>query len=74
MVVFLEFFGADHGHKQIDEEQQGDDPDNDGFHCVLLELFAEANVKAAHDKEPNDDAGEDKVAHSVIPAFSQKRV
>jgi hypothetical protein len=54
-----EFLRPDHGHEQIDEEQQGDDPDNDGFHCVLLELFAEADVNAAHDKEPNDDADKD---------------
>jgi hypothetical protein len=53
------FLGPNHGHEQIDEEQQGDDPDNDGFHCVLLELFAEADVKAAHDEKPNDDADED---------------
>jgi hypothetical protein len=55
----LEFFRTDHGHEQIDEEQQGDDPDNDGFHCVLLEFFAEVDVKAAHDKKPNDDADKD---------------
>jgi hypothetical protein len=70
---FLEFFGADHGHKQIDEEQQGDDPDNDGFHCALLEVFAEADVKAAHDEEQNDDSGEDEVVHRSSFVFSQKR-
>jgi hypothetical protein len=55
----LEFVRADHGHEQIDEEQQGDDPDTDGFHCVLLEFLAEADVKAAHNEKPNDDADED---------------
>jgi hypothetical protein len=68
-----EFLRPDHGHEQIDEKQQGDDPDNDGFHCVLLKLFAKADVKAAHDKKPNDDADEDEVAHCVSFGFSQKR-
>jgi hypothetical protein len=54
-----EFFRPNHGHKQIDEQQQCDDADDDGFHCVLLELFAEADVKAAHDKKSNDDTDED---------------
>jgi hypothetical protein len=68
-----EFLRPDHGHEQIDEEQQGDDPDNDGFHSVLLELFAKADVKAAHHKKPNDDADEDEVAHYFSFGFSQKR-
>jgi len=70
---FSEFFGTDHGHEQIDEEQQGDDPDNDGFHCVLLKFLAEAGVKAAHDKKQNDDSGEDEVAHRSSFVFLQKR-
>jgi hypothetical protein len=68
-----EFLRPDHGHEQIDEKQQGDDPDNDRFHCVLLDLFAEADVKTAHDKKPNDDADEDEVAHCFSFGFSQKR-
>jgi len=68
-----EFFRTDHGHEQIDEEQQGYDRDNDGFHCVLLEFFAETYVKAANDKKSNDDTDEDYVAHRFSLGFSQKR-
>jgi hypothetical protein len=54
----LEFFRPDHRHKQIDEEQQRDDPDNDCFHVVLLQLLAEADIKSADDKKPDDDSNE----------------
>jgi hypothetical protein len=70
---FLEFFRPNHGHEQIDEQQQRDDPDNDGFHCVLLKFLTEADVKAAHDKKQNDDSGEDEVVHRSSFGFSQKR-
>jgi hypothetical protein len=69
----LEFFGARHGHEQIDEQQQRDDPDNDCFHCVLLKFLAEAGVKPAHDKKQNDDSGEDEVVHRFSFVFSQKQ-
>jgi hypothetical protein len=68
-----EFFRPNHGHEQIDEQQQRDDADNDGFHCVLLKFLAEAGVKAAHDKKQNDDSGEDDVVHYFSFGFSQKR-
>jgi hypothetical protein len=69
----LEFFGTNHGHKQIGEQQQRDDPDNDCFHCILLKFLAEAGVNAAHDKKQNDDSGEDEVVHRSSLLFSQKR-
>jgi hypothetical protein len=69
----LEFFRASHGHEQIDEQQQSDDPDNDCFHCVFLKFLAEAGVKGAHDKKQNDDSGEDEVVHRSSFVFSQKR-
>jgi hypothetical protein len=69
----LKFFRPDHRHKQIDEEQQRDDPDNDGFHGILLQLLAEADIKSAHDKKQNDDAGENEVVHRFPFGCSQKR-
>jgi hypothetical protein len=69
----LKFFRPNHRHKQIDEEQQRDDSDNDGFHVVLLQLLAEAGVKTAHDKKQNNNAGKDEIAHRSSFGFSQKR-
>jgi len=69
----LEFFGPNHGHKQIGEKQQRDDADNDCFHLFLLQFLAESDVKAAHDKKQNDDSGEDEIAHRSSFGFSQKR-
>jgi hypothetical protein len=57
--VILEFFRPDHGHEQIDEQQESDDPDNDCFHWIRLKLLAEAGVKAAHDKKHDDNSDED---------------
>jgi hypothetical protein len=69
----LKFFRPNHRHEQIDEEQQRDDSDNNSFHGVLLQLVAESDVKAAHDKKHNDDCGKDEVAHRSSFGFSQKR-
>ena len=54
----LKFFRPNHRHEQINEEQQRDDADNDGFHGVLLQLLAEADIKTAHDKKHDDDSNE----------------
>jgi hypothetical protein len=67
----LEFFGPNHGYKQIGEQQQRDDSDNDCFHLFLLQFLAESDVKAAHDKKQNDDSGEDEIAHKTIPTVSE---
>jgi hypothetical protein len=40
---------------------------------VLLELVAEAGVKAGHDKKHNDGCDKDEVAHRSSFGFSQKR-
>ena len=32
IVMSLEFLRPDHGHEQVDEQQQGNDADDDGFH------------------------------------------
>jgi hypothetical protein len=68
----LEFFGPNHGHKQIGEQQQRDNGDNDCFH-LILEPFAKADVKRTHDKEQNDDSGKDEIAHRFSVGLSQKR-
>jgi hypothetical protein len=54
----LEFFGTDHRHEEIDEQQQCDDGDDDCFHGVFLQPLAETDVESADDKEGNDDADE----------------
>jgi hypothetical protein len=54
-----EFVGPNHGHKQVDEEQQGDDAYDNRFHCVLLQVAAEANVKSAYHKKQDDYSDED---------------
>jgi hypothetical protein len=69
----LKFFRPNHRHKQINEEQQRDDTDDDGFHGILLQLLAEADIKSAHDKKQNDDASENEVVHRFPFGCSQKR-
>jgi hypothetical protein len=32
MVMKLEFFRPDHGHEEVEEEEQGDAAHKDGFH------------------------------------------
>jgi hypothetical protein len=54
----LEFFRANHRHKQVDKEQQRDDPDDDGFHGILLKMVAKAHVERAPNKKQNYDSGE----------------
>jgi hypothetical protein len=68
-----EFFRPNHGHEQIDEQQQRDDAHNDSFHAVLLKFLAEADVKTAYGKKQNDDSEEDEVVHYFSFGFSQKQ-
>ena len=53
----------DHGHKQIDEQEQGHEARDDGFHTRLQSL-TEADIDAAHDKEPHDQGDEEQVIHN----------
>jgi hypothetical protein len=57
--VDLEFLRPNHGHEEVDEQQQRDDSGDDVFHSVLLQFFAKTDVKSAHNKEGNNDADED---------------
>jgi hypothetical protein len=61
--LVLEFFRPNHGHQQINKEQQCDDADDGRFHFALLELLAKTHVKRAHDKKDNDDPDKNEVAH-----------
>ena len=61
----LEFLGTNHRDEEVDEEQQGNDADDDGFHGSLLEVVAKAHVERTDDKKQNDDCGEDYVVHRV---------
>jgi hypothetical protein len=62
----LKFLGPDHGHEQIDEQQQGNDAHDEVFHNGLLQFLAEADVKAAHGKEADDDSDEDQIIHKLL--------
>jgi len=66
------FLGPNHGHEQINEEQQGNDAHDEVFHGVLLQFFAEANVKGADEEERDDNSNEDYVTHNGSPGQSQK--
>ena len=59
----LEFFGTDHRHEQVSEQEQRDDANNDCTH-IALKFVAEAHIKSAHHEEQDDDSGEDYVAHN----------
>jgi hypothetical protein len=56
--MFLEFFGPNHSHEEVDEEQQRDDRDDDCFHGDLLQPVAKTHVKSAQDEKQNYDSGE----------------
>jgi hypothetical protein len=59
----LEFLGPDHGQEQVDEEEQDDDTRDEVFHICLLELLAEARVKAADHEKENDKPEAKEVCH-----------
>jgi hypothetical protein len=56
-------FRPDQGHKQVDEQQQGDTAPDDGFHLILLEMLAETHIKGAPEKERDDHSNEQDVVH-----------
>jgi hypothetical protein len=62
-----EFLGPNHGHEQVDEQQQSNDARDDGFHRVLLEFFAKPGVKAADDEEAGDNADKNQITHKTFP-------
>jgi hypothetical protein len=67
----LEFFRSNHGHQQINEEEQRDDADDCRFHFVLLQLLAKTHVKSAHDKKGDNDSDENEVTHIDILTMSE---
>jgi hypothetical protein len=71
--VLLEFFRANHCHEQVNEEQQGGNPNDDRFHVLLLQLLAKVCVECARDKKRNDDGNEDEVAHKISSTISEIR-
>jgi hypothetical protein len=62
----LEFLRPEHGHQQVNEQQQGDHAHDKVFHRLLLKVLAEADVKGAHEKEREGDSNEDQVTHKGI--------
>jgi hypothetical protein len=59
-----EFFRTEHRHREVNEQGEGDEPDEDGFHGFQLEGCAAVGVKPADDEEGGGDAEEDEVVHS----------
>jgi hypothetical protein len=70
-MAMLELFGANHGHQQINKEQQRDDADDYRFHFVLLKLLAKTHVQSAHDKERDHGPDENEVAHTASLTMSE---
>jgi hypothetical protein len=72
----LEFFRPDHGHEQIDKQQQRNNSDNDVPHKLdSLELLAKTDVEGGYDKEAGHDRDEYQIVHSFFagpqaPAWS----
>jgi hypothetical protein len=62
----LKFLRSDHRHEEVDEEEQSDDRNNDGFHGVFLKPVAKAHVKRAQNEEHDDHANEEKVSHNSL--------
>ena len=52
----LEFFGPDHGHEEVGEQQQRHDPDNQVLHKRPSHFFADADIDRAGDEERHDDS------------------
>jgi hypothetical protein len=69
----LEFFRPNHGHEQIREEQECDDPDDECFHLGVLQPLAKADVKCGHNEEEDDGSAENDVGHYFSFDRSQKR-
>jgi hypothetical protein len=65
--MFLEFFGPNHGHEEVDEEQQSDDRNDNCFHGVLLKPVAKTDVESAHDEKDHDGANEEEIVHCLRP-------
>jgi hypothetical protein len=63
----LEFLRPDHGHKQVDEQHQGNNAHDEIFHRFRLQFFAEADVKAADDKEHHHHRDKDQIIHRRSP-------
>jgi hypothetical protein len=66
----LKFFGAHHGHEEIDEERKGDEPDDQVFHSgflLELEFSAEDGVEASHDEDARRDGAVDEISHDTPP-------
>ena len=68
----LKFFRPNHGHERIDEQEQGNDAHDEVSHGVLLQFFAEANVKSGDDEEHDDDSDEEQVTHNGPPGQAQE--
>jgi hypothetical protein len=61
-----EFFRANHGHEQVDDESQSDDADDAIFQVHGLELSTGVGVKNAQGKESQADQNEDGVLQAVL--------
>jgi hypothetical protein len=65
--VSLEFLRPEHGHQQVNEQQQGDHAHDEVFyHGFLLQLLAEADIQAADHKKQHNDSDIDEVRHRLF--------
>lgn len=60
-----EFFRADHGRKQVEQQQQGDNADDD-FHIAWLEFLADADIKRRGDQEQREGQEVNQIVHGVL--------
>jgi hypothetical protein len=63
MAVWLEFFRPDHGHEQVDEQQQGHEARDEVFHDGFLQFVAATDVKRADHEEESDQSDVKKIRH-----------
>jgi hypothetical protein len=63
IVVSLEFFRPDHGHQQVNEQQQGNDANDKILHKSLLSLFAETDIETAHHEKQHYNSNVNQIIH-----------
>ena len=60
----LEFFRPDHGHEQINKQQEGDNADDDGFHLYSYSFSQSSVYSAPATKNADHYSYEDQVTHT----------
>jgi len=71
MVAASEFLGPDHGHEQVNEQQQGHKPHNQVFHRFSLHSLAESDIQPANHEEQHDNSDIDEIHHKFSLEFQR---